>query len=122
MNERDTYLILDALDHLAIMNQHIEDGDLRQLVVRDAVCLRLSAAIDALNRLDESLRDQLFGSTWPKMWATRNRIAHAYNLVNFAVIAQTIEIDIPPLIAILTNALDQDQPGADPPESPGEET
>ena len=55
------------------------------------------------------------------MWATRNRIAHAYNLVTFAVIAQTIEIDIPPLIAILTNALEQDQPGADPAESPGED-
>ena len=49
MNERDTYLILDALDHLAVMDQHIARGDLKQLVVRDAVCLRLSVAIEALN-------------------------------------------------------------------------
>jgi uncharacterized protein with HEPN domain len=112
VTERDLYLILDALDHLEIMGQHIAQGSLEQLVVRDAVCLRLSVAIEVLNRLDGSLRDQLFGDTWPKMWATRNRIAHAYNLVSFGVIAQAIELDIPPLIASLNSAVETLAPTA----------
>ncbi len=105
MSERDLYLILDALDHLTIMDQHIAWGGLEILVVRDAVCLRLSAAIDALSRLNDPVRNELFGDAWPKMRATRNRIAHAYNLVSFGVIAQTIEIDIPPLREKLTSAI-----------------
>jgi uncharacterized protein with HEPN domain len=83
------------------MDQHIAHGSLEHLVVRDAVCLRLAAAIETLNRLDESFRAPLPGDAWPKMWATRNRIAHAYNLVSFGVIAQTIEVDIPPMVATL---------------------
>ena len=54
-------------------------------------------------------RDELFGATWAEMWATRNRIVHAYDLIDIEIITATIKQDVPSLIATLTNALDQDQ-------------
>ena len=83
--------------------------------------MRLAAAIEALNRLDRQLRDDLFGETWAVMWATRNRIAHAYNLLDMDIVAATIEQDIPGLIAKLTDALDRETPGNGDVESPGED-
>jgi uncharacterized protein with HEPN domain len=111
-----------ALNHPMILQSHLVTGSLHDLVVLDAVCLRLASAIDVLNRLDAEQRDALFGDSWHAMWATRNIIAHVYDLIDFEIITATIEQDVPPLIAILTKALDQDQPGADSAESPGEET
>ena len=52
-----------------------------QLVI-DAICMRLSAAIEALSQVDDQTRDALFGSDWPLMWGMRNRIAHGYASVD----------------------------------------
>ena len=88
------------------MQSHRELGSLDKLVIRDAICLPLASAIDALSRLPEDVRGHLFGDTWPAIRATRNRIAHAYSKVNPAIIAATLENEIPPLLAVLRKAVD----------------
>jgi uncharacterized protein with HEPN domain len=103
---RDRNHLRESLHHLEILQQHLTVGPLTKLVVLDAVSLRLSCAIDALNSLDPDQRDPLFGETWHEMWATRNRITHAYDLIDYEIIAATIEQDVPPLIETLRAALD----------------
>jgi uncharacterized protein with HEPN domain len=65
----------EAQTHSHLMVKHAQ-GDLTDQLVIDAVCMRLSAGVEALARLDTDTRDQLFGNAWPLMWGMRNRIAH----------------------------------------------
>jgi len=97
-------IIHEALDHLAILNEHRQRGSIEDLVILDAVCLRLALPIESLSRLPEGL----FGSEWHVVWATRNRIAHAYMQLDAGIITATLDKDIPRLIAALAAALEDE--------------
>jgi uncharacterized protein with HEPN domain len=55
-----------------------------------------------------NLRQRVFGEDWNAMWATRNRIAHAYVRLDAGIIAATLEHNIPPLIELLKQSLDNE--------------
>lgn len=86
------------------MRRHA-DGDLGDQLVIDAVCMRLSAGVEALARLDPPTRDRLFGDAWPLMWGMRNRIAHGYLLVDTVIVRRTLQADIPPIMASIESEL-----------------
>ncbi|MGB7982613.1 MAG: HepT-like ribonuclease domain-containing protein [Candidatus Nanopelagicales bacterium] len=88
----------EAQAHFALMHQHAQ-GDLTDQLVIDAICMRLSAGLEALARLDTPIRDRLFGDEWPLMWGMRNRIAHGYLLVDTNIVRRTLQHDIPPVMA-----------------------
>lgn len=90
----------EARTHFSLMRQHAQ-GDLAHQLVIDAICMRLSAGVEALARLDTPTRDRLFGDAWPLMWGRRNRIAHGYLLVDTDIVRRTLEHDIPPILASL---------------------
>lgn len=50
----------EARTHFALMRQHAE-SDLADQLVIDAICMRLSAGVEALARLDTPTCDRLFG-------------------------------------------------------------
>lgn len=64
-------------------------------LVIDAVCMRLSAGIEALVALDPNVREEIFGEVWPLMRGMRNRIEHGYLLVDTTIIRETSIHDIP---------------------------
>lgn len=97
-------LLQDALVHFELMEGYAE-RDLGEQLVVDAVCMRLSAGLEVLNRLDSETLSRLFGDAWPVMWGMRNRIAHGYLLVNAAIIRRTLEADIPPIVTRIRQAL-----------------
>jgi len=76
--------------------------------VIDAICMRLSAGVEVLARLDTDTRARLFGDSWPLMWEMRNRIAHGYLLVDSDIVHQTIEIDLPDILRAIRQALAED--------------
>lgn len=82
-------MLRDALAHFQILQSHAEK-DLDERLVIDAVCMRLSAGIEALAALDATTREEIFGGMWPLMWGMRNRIAHGYLLVDAVIIRQTV--------------------------------
>ena len=90
-------ILTDALAHLDTLQTYAK-RDLDDQVVIDAVCMRLSAAIETLAALPPDFREQLFGSDWPVMWGMRNRIAHGYMLVDSDIVRKTVEKDIPTII------------------------
>ncbi len=75
-----------------------------QLVI-DVTCMRLSARIEVLARLVPDTRSRLFGDNWQFMWGMRNRIAHGYLLVDSGIVHQTIEIDLPDIVRVITREL-----------------
>ncbi len=105
MSRATQELLHDALSHLHQM-QTYASHDLEDQMVIDASCLRLSAALEVLHRLDDGTRDALFGDEWPIMWGIRNRIVHGYLLVDSAIIRRTLESDVPRLVSRIATALD----------------
>jgi hypothetical protein len=61
----------EARTHFELMSRHAQ-GDLTDQLVIDAICMRLSAGIEALGRLESTRRDRLFGDAWPIIWGMRN--------------------------------------------------
>ena len=88
----------EARSHFALMRRHAQ-SDLDDQLVIDAICMRLSAGVEALARLNSATLERLFGDARPLMWGMRNRIAHGYLLVDTDIVRRTLQHDIPPIMA-----------------------
>ncbi len=67
--------------------------------------MRLSAAIEALQRGAPKLTTELFGSEWTVIWGMRNRIAHGYAWIDLETLRVTLEKDLPRFEHALRNRL-----------------
>lgn len=104
MSRSTDELLREALVHLELANSYADNSDLDQLII-DAICMRLSAGIEVLARLDVSVRSALFGASWPFMCGMRNRIAHGYLLVNSDIVRQTIKVDLPDIVRVIRDEI-----------------
>lgn len=104
MSRSTPELLGEALFHLELACEYAEGENLDQLVI-DAICMRLSAGIEGLERLDPDVRTRLFADSWQFMWGMRNRIAHGYLLVDSDIVRQTIEIDLPDIVRVIRHEL-----------------
>lgn len=78
MSRPDAEHLANARAHLRVLRSHMLRTDLADDTVFDAVCMRLSAAIESISAIDSEARDRAFGSAWPAIASVRNRIAHGY--------------------------------------------
>ena len=106
MTRTDREIIEESLDHLTILESHLQRGRTDDPLVLDAACMRLSAAIEVLSHLPEERRSSLFGNDWHAMWSTRNRIAHAYIGLDIGITVDTLHHDIPLLTSTLRQAIE----------------
>jgi uncharacterized protein with HEPN domain len=60
---------------------------------------------EAAARVTDETRDQLIEIPWPQIVAFRNRLIHGYDRVDFDILWQIVETDLPPLISKLEQAL-----------------
>lgn len=97
MSRTKDELLQEALVHFEAAQQYATADVVDQLVI-DALCMRLSAGIDVLARLEPPVRETMFGADWLLMWGMRNRIVHGYLLVDSAIVAQTVESDLPGIV------------------------
>jgi uncharacterized protein with HEPN domain len=104
VSRRPQDALTDALTHLRLVTDYAH-GDLTSQLTIDAICMRLSAGIEALATIDAPIRDDLFGRQWPQMWGLRNRIAHGYLLINTDILTATLQRDVPDLITTISTAL-----------------
>lgn len=101
MSRKDEELIAEALHHLLILESHLAQDEHITDLIFDAACMRLSAAIEVLEKTTPSYREATFGELWNKMWSLRNRIAHGYHFMDTLLVRETLARDIPPLIKLL---------------------
>lgn len=106
MSRSDSERIRDALSHIETLKRHLARGDLSEETIADAVSLRLAASIEAVSETSPELRDRVFGDDWRFIWGTRNRIAHSYANIDFALIRSTVEQDLPRFEALLRAEVD----------------
>ena len=111
MSRATVEILQDALSHFEIMQRPAEQRLDERLVI-DAVCMRLSAGIEALAALDPQVREEIFADVWPFMWGMRNRIAHGYLLVDTTVIRETLIHDIPTIMSRLRRLVVLDRSAA----------
>jgi uncharacterized protein with HEPN domain len=106
VSRTDRQLLAEALDHLEVLRRHQARADLDDETVADAVSLRLAAAIEAVAGITRERREPAFGDDWALIWATRNRIAHGYAFIDRAMIAATVNNDLPDFEAAIRRLLE----------------
>lgn len=92
--------LTDALLHLDRAIEYGASGATSELEL-DAICMRISACIEALHGLPRPIREELFGEMWHAMWGMRNRIAHTYARVERTVVLATLQQDLPVIRAAI---------------------
>ncbi|MFC7490209.1 MULTISPECIES: DUF86 domain-containing protein [unclassified Knoellia] len=97
-------MLEEALAHFEVVAEY-GSGDLADQKTVDAICMRLSAGIEALSALSAADREALFGGVWNQMWGMRNRIAHGYLLVEPAIVRSTVDRDLPMMIEVVEAAI-----------------
>lgn len=90
-----------SIKHIRVARSHLDRGPIDDLLVFDAVCQRLSSAIEEISPLDDEILDSVFGDSWHLIRAMRNTIVHNYEYVSPAVIERTVKEEIPSFIASL---------------------
>ncbi len=100
MSRTDKEIIDEALFHLIYVEKYAQEN-LNDSVYLDAISMRLSAAINTLNRLPDSLKKELFGKNWHYMRGMRNRVAHGYAVIDPDTIRATVVQELPEIIKVL---------------------
>jgi uncharacterized protein with HEPN domain len=102
----------DALEHLRILDDHLQRGGLDDILVRDAVSHRLEVAIDAISRVSTELLESEAPDDWLKIVAMRNILAHQYADLDPDILQNTINNrlgDLRELITRLTTVIVHEQ-------------
>jgi uncharacterized protein with HEPN domain len=60
---------------------------------------------EAAARIDETTRQQIPAVPWPQIIGLRNRLIHGYDAVDFDILWDILQFDLPPLVANLRRAL-----------------
>ncbi len=87
--------LVDALEHVAVLQRHAAETGLDVEVGLDAAKMRLVAAIECLAGLPPGVRDQVCGDAWPAVRATRNRIVHGYVDVDDEIVRRAVQQELP---------------------------
>ncbi len=65
----------------------------------------------AAARISKETRDAYPDVPWAQIVSTRNRLIHGYDFVDYDILWQTLEDDLPVLIRTLEQVLPSDHPG-----------
>lgn len=95
MKRTDDECLRDALAHLHVLKTHLAESERDDQLVLDAAALRLSAAIECVALVsDERRLSRIDERSWRTIKSMRNRIAHAYEFVDPAVLRTTLDVDV----------------------------
>jgi uncharacterized protein YutE (UPF0331/DUF86 family) len=98
----DAEHLQDALDHLRVLDSHLDRGDLDDVLIRDAVSHRLEVAIDAIGRVSPHALESAVPDDWPKIVAMRNMLAHQYADLDSEILQNTINNRLGDLRELIT--------------------
>ena len=77
-------------------------------VLQLAVVRALELVGEAASRVPQDVRNQHLNIPWQDIVGTRNRLIHSYDRVDLRIVWDTIQDDLPPLIAVLHELLGED--------------
>ena len=105
----DSVRLRDMLAH-AVEAVEMAHGRRREDLDRDrqlnlSLVRLLEIVGEAAARVSQVTQERLMGIPWPDVVGLRNRLIHGYDKVDFDILWDIIQIDLPPLIAELQRAL-----------------
>ena len=112
MQPRDRSSLLDICEQGRLIREHIAgitpedflDDSLRQA----AVMLRIAIIGEAATRLSEEFRSNHPEVDWQVIRRMRNFLVHVYDQVNYETVWDTVQQDIPLLLAAIERMLTED--------------
>ncbi len=80
--------------------------DLERDRVRQLALTRLVEIVgEAANRVSEATQQQCPAIPWPQIIGMHNRLVHGYDVIDWALLWDTVTTDLPPLIQALRQSL-----------------
>ena len=112
MPENDEFRLrhmLDAAREAVSFARHQVRSDLEtDRLLALALVKDIEIVGEAATQVSESLRTQTPEIPWQRIVAMRNRLIHAYYSINLDIVWQTVQEDLPPLIAQLERIVPPD--------------
>ena len=107
MNKDRLYLesIRDCLERIAEYTAGGEQAFLASRLIQDGVIRNLEVIGEATKNLSSELRDANAAIPWRQIAGMRDVLIHDYLKVNLARVWRTVERDLPPLQAVLSQLL-----------------
>jgi uncharacterized protein with HEPN domain len=106
VTRRNDERLRDILIAASAIADHIRHGGLGEVLVFDAVRIRLLEIGEAVNAIDPGLLATEPGIPWGQVTATRNHLAHQYWDTVHAIVESIVTEDLPPLVAAVERLLD----------------
>jgi uncharacterized protein with HEPN domain len=97
MSRHDRQRLADITAAILAIRAHRQRGELSDSLVFDAVRVRLIEIGEAVKGIGEDLLESEPGIPWAQIAAMRDRLAHRYFDTSHAIIAATIDNDLPEL-------------------------
>lgn len=95
----DTHRLDDVLAAAEAIGDHLRRGALDDGLVFDAVRVRLIEIGEAVKAVDPQLLAAEASVPWQDIAGMRDHLAHRYFDTDHAIVAATVEHDLPPLVA-----------------------
>jgi uncharacterized protein with HEPN domain len=110
MSRRDDRAALAHMLSHAVEAVEMSSGCTRQDLDRDrklnlSLVRLLEIVGESANRISPAIRQRHSSVPWPGIVGMRNRLIHGYDEVDFDILWDVIQQDLPPLIAELRTAL-----------------
>lgn len=109
MKKDDTvylYHVLDAIDLIEEYTDEMSENEfLSNSMARDAVVRQIEIIGEAARNISDEFRDLHPNVPWGKMIGIRNKIIHEYFNVNFSIVWDTVQDDLPDLKIIIRSVL-----------------
>ena len=114
MSYRDRQRLADIQAAIDAIRSHLQRGTLADGLVFDAVRIRLLEIGEAVKALPAELLDTQPGIPWNQITRMRDHLAHRYFDTAHAILAATVDDDLPELeraVQALATSLRDDQDG-----------
>jgi uncharacterized protein with HEPN domain len=98
-DRHDAQRLEDIRAACAAIREHLTHGDLDQGLIFDAVRVRLIEIGEAVKALDPALLATEPGIPWRQIIGMRDQLAHRYFDTSHAIVAGTVQQDLPQLEA-----------------------
>jgi uncharacterized protein with HEPN domain len=103
--QRDPQFLLDMLQSAELIasytDQVSKDEFIQNIQLQDAVIRRLLVIAEAARRVSETTRQARFDISWAEINGMRNRLVHEYDDVDFDIVWDVVQNEIPSLITAL---------------------
>jgi len=115
--DKDRIRLQHMLDH-ATEAMRMAGGRVREDLDTDrqlnlSLVRLLEVVGEAAARVSEATQRKYSKIAWPEITGLRNRLVHGYDDVDFDILWDIIQLDLPPLIETLTAILGSEESGQD---------